>query len=101
MVCGAGSISGLRGGSRTFGGLVIQDQTDGYSVKNMFEGSFTEEGTEAVKAIFEVGFKFVAYEERKKLNSTASSVQREGYCSESPSTQEHQKLEGKLKHRVK
>ena len=40
----------------------------------MFEGSFTEEETGAVNAIFEEGFKFVASESRKKFDSTASVV---------------------------
>ena len=53
------------------------------------------------KDIFEGAFKFAASEARKKFDSTASAVQREEDRSTSPSTQEHQKLEGKLKHRVK
>ena len=44
-------------------------------MRNIFEGSFTEEGVGAVKAIFEVGFKFAASEARKKLDSTSSSDQ--------------------------
>ena len=54
----------------------------------------------SVKAIFEGGFKFSESEARKLFDSTASSVQIEEYRSASPSTQEHQKLDGKLKHRV-
>ena len=67
-------------------------------MRNIFEGSFTEEGTGAGKDIFEGGFKFAASEARKKSDSTASAVQREEYRSASPSTQEYQTLEGKLKH---
>ena len=67
----------------------------------MFEVSFTEEGTLAVKAIFEGGFKFAASDARKKFNITASSLQREEDQSAYPYTQEHKKLEFKLKDRVK
>ena len=45
---------------RTFGGLELQGQPDGYPVINIFEGLFTEEGTGSVKAIFEGGFNFSA-----------------------------------------
>ena len=80
---------------------MLQGQYDGYSVKNIFEDSCTEEGTGAGKSIFEVGFKFSASGERKKFDSTASAIQREEDRCVSPSNQEHQSLEGKLKHRVK
>ena len=40
---------------------------------NIFEGSFTEEGTRAVKDIFEGGFKFEASETRKKFNNITSA----------------------------
>ena len=70
-------------------------------MRNMFEGSFTEEGTGEGNDTFEGGFKFAASEAKKKFNSTASAVQIEEGQSESPSTQEHQKLEVKFKHRVK
>ena len=53
------------------------------------------------KSIFEVSFKFSGSEARKKLDRTSSAFQREEDRSVSPSTQEHQKMEGKLKHRVK
>ena len=36
-----------------FGGLGLQGQPDGFSVRNIFEGSFTEEVTRAGNAIFE------------------------------------------------
>ena len=75
MVCVPGGLSGIRTVGKTFGGLGMQDQPDGSSVINMFEGSFTEEGTGAVKDIFEGGFKFVAYEAGKKFDSIASEVQ--------------------------
>ena len=101
MVCGHGVLYGLRIEGITFVGLELQGHTDGSSVRNIFEGSFTEEGTGAGKDIFEGGFKFAASEARKKFNSTESAFQREEYRSASPSTQEHQKFEGKLKHRVK
>ena len=86
VVCGLGGLSGLRRGDGTFGRLGLQGQPDGSSVGNIFEGSFTGEGTGSGKAIFEGGFKFAASEARKKFDSTAS-----------PSTQEYQKLECKLK----
>ena len=72
-----------------FGGLGLQGQPDGSSVRNMFQGSFTEEGTGAGKDIFELGFKFSASEARKKLYIKASAVQREEDRSASPSTQEN------------
>ena len=59
-------------------------------MRNILEGSFTEEGTGAGKAIFEGGFKFSASGERKKFDSTTSVVQREEDRTASPSTQEHQ-----------
>ena len=70
-------------------------------MRNILEGSFTEEGTGAGNAIFEGGFKFSASETRNNLYSTASGVQREEDRSASPSTQYHQKMEVKLNHRVK
>ena len=36
-----------------FGGLGLQGHPDGSSVRNMFEGSFTEEVTVSGKAVFE------------------------------------------------
>ena len=36
-------ISGIIRGGRTFGGLGLQGQPDGYSVRNILECSFTEE----------------------------------------------------------
>ena len=56
-----------------FCGLGLKGQPDGYSVSNIFEGSFTEEGTVSGKSIFEGGFKFTASEVRKKFNITASA----------------------------
>ena len=73
MVCRRGGLSGLQRGGRTFGGLELQGQSDGSSESNMFEGSFTEDGTVAVKVIFEGGFNFAAAEARKKFDSTASA----------------------------
>ena len=87
MVCGRGDLSGLHRGGRTFVGLGLKGQPDRSSVSNIFEGSFTEEGVGAGKAIFEGGLKFAASEERKNFDSTASAVQREEDQSASPSTQ--------------
>ena len=53
MVYGQGGLYGLFRGFRTFGGLGLKDHPDGYSVRNIFEGSLTEEGTVPGKAIFE------------------------------------------------
>ena len=44
-------------------------------MRNIFEGSFTEEGTGAGTDIFEGGFKSSASEERKKFDITDSSDQ--------------------------
>ena len=60
-----------------FGGWGLQGHPDGYSVSNIFEGSFTEEGTGAGKSIFEGGLKFAASETRKKSDNTYFAVQRE------------------------
>ena len=84
-----------------FWGLRLQGQNDGSLVRNIFEDSCTEEGTVVVKASFEVLFKFAASEARKKFYSIDSSFQREEYRSEYPSNQEYQRLEVKMKHRVK
>ena len=51
----------------------MKGQSDGYLVRNIFEGSFTEEIMGAVKAIFEGGFNFAAYEARKKFDSIDSA----------------------------
>ena len=67
-------------------------------MRNVFEGSFTEEGTGAGTAIFEGLFKYASSEARKKLDRTDSAVHIEEDQSASPSTQYYQKLEGKLKH---
>ena len=53
------------------------------------------------KAIFKGGIKFSASESRNNLDSTASLVQIEEDWSASTSTQEHQKMEVELKHKVK
>ena len=45
-------------------------------MRNISEDSFTEEELEAGKAIFEGGFNFVAFEARKKLDSTSSADRR-------------------------
>ena len=58
MVCGRGSLSGIYRGGITFGGLGLKGQPDVSSVRNIFENSFTEEGTGAEKETFEGGFKF-------------------------------------------
>ena len=64
MVFLRGSIYGLRIGGRTFGGLGLQVQPDGYSERNIFEYSCTEEETGAGKVIVEGGFDFAASEAR-------------------------------------
>ena len=56
-----------------FGGLGMQGRPNLYSVSHFFEGSFNEDGTGSVKAVFKVGFKFSASEERKKFDITASA----------------------------
>ena len=101
MVYGVGGLSGICRICGTFCGLGIQGQPDGYLVRNMFEGSFTEEVTGAGKAIFEWGFKFSASEARKNFYSTASVVHIEEDWYAYPSTQEYQQLEVTLNHRVK
>ena len=68
MVFGQGGLSGIRRGGIAFDGLRLQGQSDGSSVRNIFEGLFTEEGTGLGKAIFDGGFKFSASEARKKFN---------------------------------
>ena len=76
----------------------LQGKPDGSSVRNIFEGSLTEEGTGAVKGTFEGLLKYADSEARKKSDSTSSAVQIEEYRSVYPSTQEYQKLEGKVEH---
>ena len=73
MVRGQGGLSGLLRRGRTFGGLGLQYQPDGSSVINIFEGSFTEEGTGSGKAIFEGGLKFSASKSRNNLGITDSA----------------------------
>ena len=87
MVCGRGGLSGLHRGGRKFGGLGMQGQPDESSVRNIFEGSFTEDGTGSGKDIFEVGLMFAYSDARKKFDGTDSSVQIEEDRSASPSTQ--------------
>ena len=52
MVCVRGGLYGIRRGGIIFGGLGLQGHPDGSSVSNTFEGSFTEDGAVAGKAIF-------------------------------------------------
>ena len=59
--CRRGGVSGLHKGGRNFGGLGLQGQPDVSSVRNNFEGSFTEEVMGLGKAINECGFKFAAF----------------------------------------
>ena len=56
-----------------FGGLGIQVQPDGYSVSNIFEGSFNEEVMIAGKAVSEKEFKFATSDARNKLDIMASA----------------------------
>ena len=58
MVCQQAGLSGLCRRGRKFDGLRLKGQNDGYSVRNIFKFSFTEEETVSGKAIFEGGFKF-------------------------------------------
>ena len=67
MICELKGLSGLIRGGRKFGGLGLQIQHNGYSERNIFEDSCTEEVTVAGKYIFEGGFKFLASEVRKKF----------------------------------
>ena len=97
-MCGQGGLSGLHRSGKTFGGLGLQGKSDGSLASNIFKSSRTEEGMGAGKDIVEGGFRFAASEARKNFNITASAVQTDEDRSASPSTQEHQKLEGKLKH---
>ena len=83
--------------SQNVGGLGLQGQPDGFSVRNIFEDSSIEVGMGAEKDIFEGGFKFSASETWKKFNNTASAVHIEQDQYTYPSTKEYQKLEGKLK----
>ena len=76
MVGGQEGISELCRGGRPVGEFEIQGRTDGYSVRNIFEGFFTEEVTGSRKAIFVGGFKFSASEARKNIDSTDSAYQR-------------------------
>ena len=57
-------------------GLGLQGQPDGSSVRNIFEGSFTEEVEGSGKDFLEGGSNFSASEARKNFDSTASVVQR-------------------------
>ena len=67
-------------------------------MSNIFEYLFTEEGTGVGKSIFEGVFKFSVSETRNKFDSTDSVayIEEERYAS--TSTQEYQKMEGKLDH---
>ena len=80
------------------GGLRLHSKPDGSSVRTIFEGLCTEDGTGADKAIFEGGLELAASEVRENFDDTYLSVHRVEYWSESTSTQEYQKFEGKLKH---
>ena len=66
MVYRQGGLSGLCRGGRTLGGLGLQGHSDRSSVINIFEVSFTEEGTGSEKDIFKGGFNFVTSETKKK-----------------------------------
>ena len=79
--------SSIRAGGLKFGGLGLKGHPARSAVRNIFEGSCTEEGTVAEKDIFGGGFKFAVSEARKKFDSTDSAVQREEDHSASPYTQ--------------
>ena len=53
----------------------MQGHPDESSVRNIFEGSFTGEGTGAGKSIFEGGYTFTDSESRKNTDSTYSELQ--------------------------
>ena len=53
VVCGQGYLYGIHMGRKMFCGLGLQVQPDGSSVRNIFEGSLTEEVTGEGKDIFE------------------------------------------------
>ena len=63
-------------GGFKFGGLRLQGKPDGSPVRNIFEGSLTEEVTGSRKAFLEGGSNFSASEARRKFNGTDSVVQR-------------------------
>ena len=52
---------------------MLQGNPDGSSVRNIFEGSLTEDRKEKVKDIIEVGFKFAVSEALNKFDTTASA----------------------------
>ena len=87
MVCGREGLSGICIGGRTFGWLGIQGQTDGSSVRNIYEALFNEEGMRAGKAVFEGVFNFAASEYNDNFDSTDSSFQIEEERSALPYTQ--------------
>ena len=87
MVCGGGGLSELYRGRRTFGELGLQSRSDLSSVRNCFEGSFTDEITVSGRTMFEGGCKSAASEARKKFKSTASEFQIEEDHYEYPSTE--------------
>ena len=60
MVYGRGGLSVICRRVRNFGRLGLKVWHDGSSVRNIFEDSFTEEVTGAVKDFFDGRFKFVA-----------------------------------------
>ena len=73
MLCGRGGFSEIHRGGRKFGRFGLQCQPGRSSVRNIFEGSFTEEGKRAGDNFFERGFKLEASETRNKLYSTYSA----------------------------
>ena len=77
MVCEQVGISGIHIGGRTFSRLGIQGQLNGYSVRNMFEISFTEEVMGAGKDVLEGVFKFAASESRNKFDRKSSAARGE------------------------
>ena len=60
-----------------FGEFWLQGHPDGSSMRNIFEGSLTEEVTGVGKYVSDWWFKFAASEERDKLNSVDSEEQVE------------------------
>ena len=68
--------SSIGAGVFKFCGLGLQGQPDGSPVRNIFEGSFTEEVTGSGKAFLEGGSNFSASEARKNFDSIASVFHR-------------------------
>ena len=76
VVCERGGLSVIYRGGIPFGGLGLQGRPDGSSVRNIFEGSFTEEGMGSGNDIFERKLIFSASEARNNTKRTDLGDQR-------------------------